>query len=190
MLNRYYQPLITAITGLLSIAIVVSAGGHFAVKGGVNTTAEKKHSNVFDAIHEQRMSFAAKYGVADPAALAAAVRHSTMADLLISVAIEESRGDPVAVGSAGEQGAWQVKASHWGLVPKDIHGQAWQAERIIRALLLRSKGNSKQALAEYNGGTVPPGKSYRYAERVLRRANYLQVVVNSIQPEFSAVKNI
>ena len=190
MLNRYYQPLTAVIFGLLSIVIVVSAVRLIGVEVGVSDTTVNKYSNVSDVIHEQRMKFVAEHGVVDPAALVAAVSHSSMADLLISVAIEESGGDPVAVGSAGEQGAWQVKASDWGFVPKDIHGQAWQAERIIRALLLQAKGNSKRALAEYNGGTVPPGKSYRYAERVLKRANYLQAVVNSIQPGLSVVRNI
>ncbi|NTW99944.1 MAG: lytic transglycosylase domain-containing protein, partial [Geobacteraceae bacterium] len=121
---------------------------------------------------------------AGSATLAAAVRYSPMANLLISVAIEESRGDPAAVGSAGEQGAWQVKASSWGLVPKDIRGQACQAERILRGLLARTNGNKKTALARYNGGTTPPGKSYRYAERILKRAGHLQIAVNYLPPDY------
>lgn len=138
--------------------------------------------------HEQGMKLVAGHDVADPAALVAAVRDSPMANLLISVAIEESRGNPVAVGSAGERGAWQVKASAWGLVPKDIYGQASQAERIITNLMIHTKGNSKKALAHYNGGTTPPGRSYRYAERVLKRAGNLQVAFNQLPHSYSRLR--
>ncbi len=178
----YYLPLTTAVLGLFSVGVAATAGRLAGFEAGVNAGAIKtltvKPSGVIDVIHEQRVRFAADHGVSNPAALVAAVRHSPMANLLISVAIEESRGDPVAVGSSGEQGAWQVKASDWGSVPHDIHGQAGQAERIIRALLIDSKGNKKKALARYNGGTTPPGRSYRYAERILKRAGHLQVAVN------------
>ncbi len=108
---------------------------------------------------------------------------SPLAHLLISVAIEESRGDPAAVGAAGELGAWQVKPTDWGTVPKDLHAQAGQAEKIIRALLNSCNGDRVQALAHYNGGTSPPGKSYRYAKRVLKRAKHLQVAVDYLPPE-------
>jgi hypothetical protein len=171
---------------MVSAVAVAASGGLLGVELGVNAGREKiltaKLSDVFDVVHELRVGFAADHGVANPAALVAAVRHSPMANLLISVAIEESGGDPVAVGSVGEQGAWQVKASDWGAVPEDIHGQAGQAERIIRALLNSTKGNKKEALARYNGGTAPPGKSYRYAERVLKRAGHLQVATNLLPP--------
>ncbi|MDD2542684.1 MAG: hypothetical protein PHH28_16820, partial [Desulfuromonadaceae bacterium] len=75
------------------------------------------------------------------------------------------------------------KASDWGAVPKDLFGQAGQAERILRALLIDTNGNKKKALARYNGGTAPPGKSYRYAERILKRAGYLQMAVNYLPPK-------
>ena len=172
-----------ALLGVILVVTVVD-GGWFAerVEGGraaaKKTLTGGKFSKVMDAVHEQRVRFAADHGVADPAALVAAVRHSPMANLLISVAIEESLGDPVAIGAAGEQGAWQVKPSAWGVVPKDLHGQAGQAEKIIRGLLIVSKGNKIKALARYNGGTAPPGKSYRYAQRILKRARYLQVAEN------------
>ncbi|MFZ2951269.1 MAG: lytic transglycosylase domain-containing protein [Desulfuromonadaceae bacterium] len=189
MRNRYYLPLTTAVLGMVSAVAVAASGGLLGVELGVNAGREKivtaKFSDVFDVVHELRVGFAADHGVANPAELVAAVRHSPMANLLISVAIEESGGDPVAVGAAGEQGAWQVKAVDWGAVPGDLHGQAGQAERIIRALLNSTKGNKKEALARYNGGTEPPGKSYRYAERVLKRAGYLQVATNFLSPEIS-----
>lgn len=143
---------------------------------------------VMNSDHEQGMKLVAGHDVADPVALVAAVRDSPMANLLISVAIEESRGNPVAVGSAGERGAWQVKASAWGLVPKDIYGQAAQAERIITNLMIHTKGNRKKALAHYNGGTTPPGRSYRYAEKVLKRAGNLQAAFNQLPQSYSRLK--
>lgn len=194
MRNRYYLPLTTAVLGMLSAVVAAAAGGLLGVELGVNAGKEKiqaaKLSDVFDIVHELRVGFASDHGVANPAALVASVRHSPMANLLISVAIEESRGDPVAVGSAGEQGAWQVIASDWGAVPDDIHGQAGQAERIIRALLNSTKGDKKEALARYNGGTAPPGKSYRYAERILKRAGHLQVAINFLPPGMSKSRRI
>lgn len=194
MRKRYYLPLATAVLGMVSAVAVAAAGGLLGVELGVNADREKiltaKLSDVFDVVHELRVGFASDHGVANPAALVAAVRHSPMANLLISVAIEESGGDPVAIGAAGEQGAWQVKASDWGAVPGDLHGQAGQAERIIRALLSSTKGDKKEALARYNGGTAPPGKSYRYAERVLRRAGYLQVAINFLPPVMSKSRRI
>jgi hypothetical protein len=194
MRKRYYLPLATAVLGMLSVVAATASGGLLGVELGVNAVKEKiqtaRLSNVFDVVHELRVGFASDHGVKNPAALVASVRHSPMANLLISVAIEESGGDPVAVGSAGEQGAWQVKASDWGAVPKDLHGQAGQAEKIIRALLNSTRGDKKEALARYNGGTAPPGKSYRYAERVLKRAGHLQVAINFLPPEMSKSRRI
>ncbi|GAC1450599.1 MAG: hypothetical protein PVSMB11_11800 [Desulfuromonadaceae bacterium] len=186
--NSYYLPLTTALLGAFAIVVAVTTGGLVGIEVGINTGTKKnlteKKSNVFDVVHELRVKFATDHGVADPAALVAAVRHSPMANLLISVAIEESRGDPSAVGSSGEQGAWQVMASDWGAVPKDIQGQAGQAERIIRSLLIHTNGNKKRALARYNGGTSPAVRSYRYAERILKRAGHLQVAVNYLLPNY------
>lgn len=186
--NRYYLPLTKALLGVFSVVVAVAAGCLVGIDAGVNSGTPKKlvvkKSDVFDVVHELRIRFAADHGVADPAALVAAVRNSPMANLLISIAIEESRGDPAAVGSFGEQGAWQVKASDWGAVPKDIQGQAGQAERIICGLLDCTNGNKRKALARYNGGTSPPVKSYRYAERILKRAGHLQVAVNDLLPKF------
>ena len=192
MRNRFFRPLATTVLGMFSAVAAATAGGaaltSARVKTGTKKTLVAKQFNIFDAVHDQRVKFAAHHGVADPSALVAAVRHSPMANLLISVAIEESRGDPVAVGSAGEQGAWQVKASDWGAVPKDIHGQAGQAEKIIRNLLMCAKGNKKKALARYNGGTTPPGKSYRYAERILKRAGNLHGAAIYNQPNFKKLQ--
>lgn len=186
--SRYYLPLTTASLWVL-YAVIAAAAGRLvetvsAAVSGTDKILAANHASAIDAVHDRRIRFAADHGVADPVSLAVSVRHSPMANLLISVAIEESRGDPAAIGSAGEQGAWQVKASNWGSVPKDIHGQATQAERIIRGLLSRTCGNKLTALARYNGGTTPPGKSYRYAERVLKRAGNLKTAVNYLPPDY------
>ncbi|MBV5339656.1 MAG: lytic transglycosylase domain-containing protein [Deltaproteobacteria bacterium] len=190
--DRYYRPFTTALLGVTSVVIAATAGSLAGIKANTNYGTEKvrtvKYSDIFDVIHVQRVRFAALHGVADPTALVAAVRHSAMANLLISVAIEESLGDPVAVGSAGEQGAWQVIASDWGAVPKDMPGQAVQAERIICALLINANGDKRKALARYNGGPTPSGKSYRYAERILKRARHLQVAVNYLPPKRNSVR--
>ena len=183
---RYYLPLTKAMLWALSAVVAVTVAGFAGIEAGANSGVPEmsvKHFDAFDIINEQRVRFVAEHGVADPAALVASVRHSPMANLLISIAIEESRGDPVAVGAAGERGAWQVIASNWGSVPKDLHGQASQAEKIISVLLERCNGNKIKALAWYNGGTTPPGKSYRYAKRILKRAGYLQVAVNYLPPK-------
>ena len=167
--------------GLLCAVLVVIAGVVFG-KDARENKLSTKHAYLIDIVHEQRVTFATTHGVSDPVALVSAVRSSPMASLLICVAIEESSGDPVAVGSFGEQGAWQVKPSDWGAVPRDIHGQAGQAERIIRGLIIRAKGDKKEALAQYNGGTRPPSKSYRYAERILKLSKNLEVAVNYLPP--------
>jgi soluble lytic murein transglycosylase-like protein len=190
--TRYYLPLTTAALWMLPVVITAAAGRLVekvsAAKSAAENVLNVRHSSEYEAVHNRRIRFAADHGVADPASLVAAVRYSPMANLLISVAIEESRGDPAAVGSAGEQGAWQVKASDWGSVPKDIHGQACQAERIIRGLLTCTYGNKKTALARYNGGTTPPGKSYRYAERILKRAGHLQIAVKYLPPDYFVLR--
>jgi hypothetical protein len=190
--NRFNLPLSTALLAALYVIIAVTALCLIRIAAGVKPVTKKnlteKKNDVFDVVHKLRVKFAADHGVADPAALVAAVRHSPMANLLISMAIEESQGDPAAVGSFGEQGAWQVKASDWGAVPKDLRGQACQAEQIISTLLICTKGNKKKALAQYNGGTLPPVRSYRYAERILKRARHLQVAVNYLLPNNRNIK--
>jgi len=190
--SGYYLPLTTAAFWAMTIVMTAAAGRLAETVSAANSAAEKilavKRTSTGDAVHNWRIRFASDHGVADPASLAAAVRHSPMANLLISVAIEESRGDPTAVGSAGELGAWQVKASDWGTVPQDIRGQACQAERIIRGLLAGTNGNKKIALARYNGGTTPPGKSFRYAERILKRAGHLQIAVNYFPPDYQVLR--
>ena len=182
MPKRYLQSIVLPALGLFSALVAATAGGFVVITaggiGGASKMRSREQMARFDIVHELQVRFAAEHGVADPVALVAAVRHSPMANLLINVAIEESRGDPVAKGLSGEKGAWQVIASHWGAVPEDIRGQAGQAERILCSLLVRAKGNKKEALARYNGGSAPPVRSYRYAERILKRTGQLQLAVN------------
>lgn len=192
MRSSYYLSLSTAAHWMLYVVMAASAGRMVQSVSAELSRAEHimtvMYPAGFDPVHNRRIRFAAEYGVADPALLAAAVRHSRMANLLISMAIEESGGDPGAVGSYGEQGAWQVIASDWGSVPKALHEQAFQAERILCDLLVSANGNKKTALARYNGGTVPPGKSYLYAERILKRAGRLQVAVNDLPPNYNVLR--
>lgn len=182
MCKKYVLSLILSGFMLFSVYAAARTGGLPTVTMRVHGTSEISrtvaHDVQSDALDAQRFRFAAEYGVVNPAALVAAVKHSHMADLLICVAIEESLGNPVAVGLSGEEGAWQVIPAHWGSVPEDIHGQATQAEEIIRGLLNRANGNRKEALARYNGGVSPAGESYRYAERILKRATLLRVAAN------------
>lgn len=192
MRSRYYLSLTTAAYWMLYIVMAASAGRMVQSVSAELSRAEHimtvMHPAGFDPVHNRRIRFAAEHGVVDPALLAAAVRHSRMANLLISMAIEESGGDPGAVGSYGEQGAWQVIASDWGAVPKGLHEQAFQAERILCDLLVSANGNKKTALARYNGGTAPPGKSYLYAERILKRAGRLQIAVDDLPPNYNVLR--
>ena len=89
--------------------------------------------------------------------------------LMASVAIVESDGTPWAKGKAGERGAWQVIPKEHGQVSSNVDEQALQAERILDELRVADSGRSlRRALAQYNGGTKPRAKSYRYADRVLK----------------------
>lgn len=190
--HRYYLAAAAAAIAAMSVAEVPTEIESINRSPGLNSETIKGFAAgnpaAAGAVHDRRIRFAARHKVADPAALVTAVKDSPMANLLISVAIEESKGDPVAVGSAGELGAWQVKASAWGLVPKDIYGQACQAERIITNLMIHTKGNRKKALAHYNGGTTPPVRSYRYAERVLKRTRNLQAAVGHLPGKHSRLR--
>ena len=56
-----------------------------------------------------------------------------------------------------------------GQVSSNVNEQALQAERILDELRVADSGRSlRRALAQYNGGTKPRAKSYRYADRVLK----------------------
>lgn len=185
---------VSSALGLFSLFLTASAGGFDVVKDGVTSHTENVRSvgnyAKFDVVNAQRVRFAANHGVSAPAALVSAVKQCPMAELLISMAIEESLGNPVAVGRYGEKGAWQVLDSYWGDVPEDLHGQAGQAERIMRELLISVKGDKKEALARYNGGGEPSGRSYRYAERILKRADQLQFAANFLPPDgITALQN-
>jgi len=85
--------------------------------------------------------------------------------LLAAIATIESNANPWSPrGTAGEQGAWQVRAKYWGHVPADVFGQAAQAERVIRTLI-GQHGSIRKALIRYNGQGPA---AVRYADSVLR----------------------
>ena len=122
------------------------------------------------AIRQDRIAFAREQGCKDPEGVVDAVGGSPLADLLISVAVEESKCNVNAVGDAGEQGAWQVLERYWGPVAKgNLRAQAMQAEKIISRESKSSDGNLLVAMARYNGGGTPPAESAQYARRILKR---------------------
>lgn len=117
-----------------------------------------------------------------PKAMAKTVLKTQRPALYASLSIEESNGDPNAIGDGGKSfGAFQIQAQHWGPVPKHLDGQAAKAQKILEAHIKDTKGNLRKALAMYNGGDRPPKKSYDYADRIITRAN----LINKKFKEFS-----
>ena len=105
-----------------------------------------------------------------------------MAKTVLKTSMEESGGDPNAIGDGGKSyGAFQIQAQHWGPVPRQLDGQADKAQKILEGHIKESKGNLRKALAMYNGGDKPPAKSYRYADRIIERAH----LINKKFKEFS-----
>jgi hypothetical protein len=72
-----------------------------------------------------------------------------------------------AKGKCNEKGAWQVRECYWGKVPKDLKGQAFQAERILNELLESNNSNMYTAVAKYNGSGAA---SFKYASKVRKYA--------------------
>lgn len=151
---------LASIVGTSALATVASLPPQ-PVAAGQKTLAE--------IARQDRIAFAREYGCKDPEGITAATEDSPIADLLISLSIEESGCDKEAIGAVGEEGGFQVIAKHWGRVPKDLAGQAKQAEIIISRWTRASGGDFRQALANYNGGIEPPPVSYQYADRILKR---------------------
>lgn len=120
-----------------------------------------------------------RYNSPKPVEMAIAVCKTQRPALMAAIAVRESGGDPSAIGDNGEsKGAFQVQEKHWGFVPSTASEQALQAERILEELLRDSnpRGNLRQALARYNGGTRPPTVSYRYADRVIKTKKEISYV--------------
>lgn len=106
-----------------------------------------------------------------PKVMAQTIVNSKRPALYASLSIEESSGDPNAVGDGGKSiGAFQIQPQHWGKVPKQIDGQLQKAEDILEGYITQNKGKLRPALAMYNGGDRPPKKSYAYADRIISRA--------------------
>jgi hypothetical protein len=119
--------------------------------------------------------FFKRHGSPAPEQMAVAVSSTKNPALMAAMAVKESNGDPKAVGDSGNsKGAFQVQERHWGKVSSDPVEQALQAERILEELLSSARhlrrGNPRLrvALAQYNGGTIPPRVSYRYADHVIK----------------------
>ena len=86
--------------------------------------------------------------------------------LTIAQGMVESGMNQYAVGKSGEKGAWQVLEKHWGKVPKKLHEQAKQSEKIINELLAESRNDLYTAIIKYNGSG---NKAVRYAQIVRKR---------------------
>jgi hypothetical protein len=87
--------------------------------------------------------------------------------LTIAQGYVESNMNRKAKGKAGEKGAWQVIESDWGKVPKDLKGQAFQAERILNELIKSNNGDIMIAVVKYNGSCEA---AYKYARKVRQRS--------------------
>ena len=117
-----------------------------------------------------------------PKAMAKTVLKTSRPALYASLSMEESGGDPNAIGDGGKSyGAFQIQAQYWGHVPRQLDGQADKAQQILEGHIKETKGNLRKALAMYNGGDRPPAKSYRYADRIITRAH----LINKKFKEFS-----
>lgn len=118
-----------------------------------------------------------------PKTMAKTVLKTSRPALYASLSMEESGGDPNAIGDGGKSfGAFQIQAQHWGPVPRQLDGQAAKAQKILEGHIKETKGNLRKALAMYNGGDRPPKKSYAYADRIISRAH----IINKKFKEFSA----
>jgi hypothetical protein len=105
-----------------------------------------------------------------PYDMAIAVTKTIRPVLYTSLSIEESDGDPKAIGDGGKSiGAFQIQPQHYGPVPKHIDGQAQKAQVILEGLIKENKGRLRISLAKYNGGDRPPKQSFAYADRILKR---------------------
>lgn len=72
-------------------------------------------------------------------------------ELVLAQGHIESGHNVKAIGKAKEKGAFQVKESDWGKVPRTWKKQADQNEGILDELLEARKGSMKRAVISYNG---------------------------------------
>ena len=105
-----------------------------------------------------------------PEVMAHSVMQTKRPALMAAMAVKESNATPWAVGDSGRsKGAFQVQERYWGVVPINPTEQALQAERILEDIIRDNRrGDLRQCLAQYNGGTRPPKVSYRYADYVIK----------------------
>lgn len=112
-----------------------------------------------------------KRGNQTPEMMAEAVMKTKNPRLLTAIAIAGEKNTPYTVRKGGYKGrhagAWQVNPKHWQNVPKDVIGQALQAERIITEL--SDDKPIRKALNNY-GGDFSSGN---YAKRVLAELTHV-----------------
>ena len=133
---------------------------------------EQYYSMPLTVEQEQFKAFFEKHNSPRPVEMAIAVTHTKRPALMAAIAVKESNGNPNAVGDSGaSKGAFQVQEKHWSKVPASPVDQALQAERILDELVASTpRGDLLCSLAKFNGGTVPPRVSYRYANHVIKLA--------------------
>lgn len=93
--------------------------------------------------------------------------------LSVSIGHVESGMNPLAVGKAHEQGAFQVRAKYWGKVPNGIRGQMAQHDAILRELLEACGQDVMTATERYNGSGR---KAKQYARKVRQRSLELAIL--------------
>lgn len=87
----------------------------------------------------------------------------------------ESRFNKNAVGARGEKGGWQVNERIWGKVPKQLHKQAEQAEKILNDLIDNTDADTLYSgLCRYGGSSVKP---CAYADKVRLKALELAILI-------------
>lgn len=125
-----------------------------------------------------------KHGSDQPEAMAVAVHKTKNPPLMAAIAIKESNGRPKAVGDSGaSKGAFQVQ-NCWGVTPHSATEQALQAEKIFNHLLAKSNNNWYTSLRKYNGGTRPPKRTAKYADRVLALEKEIRYEVRAINGSY------
>lgn len=168
----------TSLTAFAAIVTTPAGGDRAYLEASLDRELAARRG-AGDILRAQRIKWATDHGAVDPEGLIDAVTEAAgearigemlMADFLIGVALQESKGNKNARGSHGEEGAFQVIPADWGPVPKDLLGQARQAMKIFEGLMVDSKGQKFMALAHYNGGDFPGQKSFNYARNVLAKA--------------------
>lgn len=148
---------------LFSSVFLASKGCFTPAIAKIQPTPNPKVARLESLLHQ--------YKSPKPYSMARALSSTPRVNLYTSLAIEESNANPLAIGDNGQSiGAFQIQPKHHGPVHLTPILQTAKAVRILEDLIKMNHGKLRPALAQYNGGPRPPPSSYRYADRILRRA--------------------